>query len=162
MKNILLPIFGVAIFIALVGLLTQKAPNLKVKVNKEVPVRRELTLAGIAVRTDIADTEPKRKNGLSGREKLGDSEGMLFVFDNKGIYPSFWMKDMKFPIDIIWIADGKVSKIDKNVPVPSPNTTDSALTLYHPDKPIDFVLEVNAGFSDKNNVAVGSSVENLP
>jgi uncharacterized membrane protein (UPF0127 family) len=68
------------------------------------------------------------------------------------------MKDMLIPLDFIWVANGKIVKIDKNVPAPAPNTPDGNLKTYSPGTPIDYVLEVNAGFSDKNNIKVGDSV----
>lgn len=161
MKNILLPIIGVAIFIALVGLLTKKAQNLRVTQKQEVSTKKEVSVGNTKVKVDIADSETARRNGLSGRPSLNEDEGMLFVFGQKDILPSFWMKDMKIAIDIIWINDGKITKIDKNVPPPE-GIEDKDLKLYNPDKPIDYVLEVNAGFSDKNGIKVGDSVEGLP
>ncbi len=78
---------------------------------------------------------------------------MLFVFDKPDIY-SFWMKDMLFPIDMIWISeDGKVVYIERDArPESYPNS-------FIPDAPAKYVLEVNAGFSEKNNLKVGDKVE---
>ena len=83
---------------------------------------------------------------------------MLFIFDQK-YQPSFWMFDMNFPLDIIWISDDVIVDIDRNVPIPKPNTLDYQLPLYTPEKPINYVLEVNAGFCEKNSIEVGDSVE---
>lgn len=94
--------------------------------------------------------------GLSGRSEIG-SDGMLFVFPNKQKLV-FWMKEMKFPLDIIWIADGKVVEITKDVPPPEGGKPLEALPRYSPDSEADMVLEVNAGFANENNLAVGSSV----
>jgi uncharacterized membrane protein (UPF0127 family) len=107
----------------------------------------------------VVQTESERKKGLAGKLSLAQNEGMLFVFDQKNVYPSFWMKDTLIPLDIIWIKGNKITKIEKNVQPPAPGTLDSQLKLYYPDKPIDYVLEVNAGFSDLNNVKVGDSVD---
>lgn len=65
---------------------------------------------------DVAITEPQVKKGLGGRQSLSNDYGMLFVFDRKDRY-SFWMKDMQFPIDILWINDNKIVDISKNVSV---------------------------------------------
>ena len=65
---------------------------------------------------------------------------------------------MLIPLDIIWIGNGKIVKIDENVPAPVAGTSDSKLLNYSPGSPIDYVLEVNAGFSDKNNFKVGDLV----
>jgi uncharacterized membrane protein (UPF0127 family) len=84
---------------------------------------------------------------------------MLFVFENKDVIPGFWMKDMKFSIDIIWINDGKIAQITKELPTPEPGTPDRNLPIYTPEGGIDYVLEVPAGFSDKNDILVGSVVD---
>jgi uncharacterized membrane protein (UPF0127 family) len=151
MKNILILFAGVIIFIVLVGLLTQKVQNKNLK--------REISVGNTKIKVDVADTEEERKQGLSGKTSLGENEGMLFVFEQKDVYPSFWMRGMRIPIDIIWVNDGIVTKIDKNISAPGEGTPDSALQLYHPDAPIDYVLEVNAGFSDKNELKVGDKVD---
>ena len=98
-----------------------------------------------------------RKEGLSGKDSLPINEGMLFVFDSKGFYP-FWMKDMKFPIDIIWIDENKnIVSIAASV-VPEPGKDDSALSLYKPTAEALYVLEINAGLSVLHNVQVGDQV----
>ncbi len=92
--------------------------------------------------------------GLSGRDSIGSADGMLFVFDEPKL-PAFWMKDMRFPLDIIWIAGGRVSDIDENVTVPSGSASDDELPRYIPDTAIDRVLEVEAGFVKKNSIRIG-------
>ncbi|MGB6881980.1 MAG: DUF192 domain-containing protein, partial [Microgenomates group bacterium] len=103
-------------------------------------------------------TEIQRRQGLSGKENLPEGEGMLFIFESKNIQPPFWMKDMKFAIDIIWIDDDKIVQIDKDIQPPEPGASDNKLVLYTPNQPIDYVLEVNAGFSEENKIKVGDSV----
>src|SRR3989338_5701660 len=71
----------------------------------DFPASKEVSLAKIgdqAVRVTVADTPESRERGLSGRDGLASDEGMLFVFQNDG-YHTFWMKDMLFSIDIIWL-----------------------------------------------------------
>ena len=82
--------------------------------------------------------------GLSGRASLPPDYGMIFLYEDKDI-PEFWMKDVLFPLDIIWIDDGVIIDIHENVPPPNPNTPDNQLELYSPKQPITMVLEVNAG-----------------
>ena len=102
----------------------------------------------------VADTPAERTQGLSYQKKLDKNAGMLFIFPKKQIL-SFWMKDMNFPLDVIWIDDDKIIKIDKNLPPegekPEKNYSSGALTNY--------VLEVNAGFCDENNIKVGDKVK---
>ena len=151
-KQIILPILGVAAFIAIVGYFTQNSNLLMPSAQKTV------TINGKVIQVRIADTSDKRVKGLSGVKSLDQNSGMFFVFDTKQTKPLFWMKDMLIPLDIIWIGNGKIVQIDKNIPAPTKGTVDSKLTRYSADKPIDYVLEVNAGFCDQNNVKVGDSV----
>ncbi|MGB3921718.1 MAG: DUF192 domain-containing protein [Minisyncoccia bacterium] len=112
-----------------------------------------LVIGGTEVKVEIADTDLERSQGLSGREGLLPNHGMLFVFDAPG-YHAFWMKDMKFPIDIIWInADSKVVWIEKNL---SPETYPN---LFRPKEPAKYVLEVPAGFAEEHGVVIGSVVQ---
>jgi uncharacterized membrane protein (UPF0127 family) len=163
-KNIILPLLGTIVFIIALGLYTQKKGiNMPITVKTPTPTKKaeskEIAIAGKRIFVTVVQTESERKKGLAGKLSLAQNEGMLFVFDQKNVYPSFWMKDTLIPLDIIWIKGNKITKIEKNVQPPAPGTLDSQLKLYYPDKPIDYVLEVNAGFSDLNNVKVGDSVD---
>ena len=111
------------------------------------------------IQVEIASTAESRAKGLSGRTDLLNDSGMLFIFDSKDVSPIFWMKDTLIPLDIIWIKDRSVVKIDKNVEPANPDTPDSELKLYYPGKPIDYVLEVKSGYSDAHGILVGSKVD---
>lgn len=150
-KQLILPFLGVIAFIVLVGLLLQHSSTL-------APTQRTVTIGSKVINVEVASTEATREQGLSGRSSLPAGSGMLFVFESKNVNPIFWMKGMLIPLDFIWISGGKVIRIDKNVPAPSPNTSDSNLKLYSAGQPIDYVLEVNAGFSQLNSIKVGDSV----
>ena len=104
---------------------------------------------------EIVDTPELREKGLSGRKNLDTDEGLLFIFEEKEIYP-FWMKDMNFPLDMIWIEDDKIIDISKNVPMPE---ADKSLPLFQPQSAVNKVLEVNAGYCDANNVKIGDIIE---
>lgn len=159
-KQIILPIVGVALFIIVVGLYTKGQRQILPSFQSETPASyAKVIVSGREVKVIVADSESERKKGLSVKNSLSENEGMLFIFDKKDTTPSFWMKDMNFAIDIIWINDGKIAQIDKNAQPPPSSAKDSDLTIYKPKEPIDFVLEVNAGFSDKNNVEVRDSVD---
>ena len=121
--------------------------------------KKVVVLGNKKVYVELADTPQKRQLGLSGRKKLGKDEGMLFIFDGKDSQPSFWMEGMQFAIDIIWINDEEVSQVHLDVLPPKPETASSELSLYKPYNPIDYVLEVNAGFVEKHGIAVGTSVD---
>lgn len=103
------------------------------------------------VSVDIADDQCKLMLGLSGKTALSDA-GMIFVFPQTGSY-GFWMKDMNFSLDIIWIDDNyKVSGIVKNL---SPDTYSKS---YGQQYTARYVLEVPAGFADSNNIKAGDEV----
>jgi len=116
-----------------------------------------VTVNDVNIEVSVARTSSEKEHGLSGTQSLGENQGMIFEFIPKS-RPNFWMKDMLIPLDMIWIESGKIVKIDKNVPNPEPNTPDARLKIYYPTAPVDYVLEVNAGFCDKNGIKEGDSV----
>ncbi len=94
---------------------------------------------------DTAKTEAERNKGLGGRDSIGVNEGMYFIFDTPGLY-GFWMKDMRFPIDLVWISGGKIVGFEENMQPPADvNTLDSGLKNYLPPENIDRVLELHVG-----------------
>ncbi|MGN6622748.1 MAG: DUF192 domain-containing protein, partial [Candidatus Nitrosocosmicus sp.] len=97
----------------------------------------------------------QQAKGLSIKNSLNDSEGMLFPFDKPGDY-SFWMKDMKFPIDILWIdTNNKIVHIEKNL---QPCIFFLLCPSYSPHSNSKYVLEINADLTTRNNITVGDSV----
>lgn len=106
----------------------------------------------VPLRVDVVDTPEGRARGLSGRERLGPTEGLLFVFEEND-YHSFWMKDMLFPIDIIWI-DGNFIIVDIKRSV----RPDTFPRVFEPKDPARFVIETNANFTDSFGIEVGSFV----
>lgn len=114
------------------------------------PPSAKIKIAGTQLKIFVADTPVARERGLGGREALADNEGMLFVFPTDDAY-AFWMKDMKFSIDILWLdASGTVVHIEPNV------SPDSYPRTYKPSRPARYVLEVNAGFVEQHHVQVGN------
>ena len=132
--------------------------NIKEKVFN-IP-KPEVIILNTEIPVEIMRSPKDKARGLSGRAFLAENEGFLFIFENK-TRPSFWMKEMLFPIDIIWIADGKIVGIEKYIPIPEEGASLSDLPSYTPTSSIDYVLEVNAGFSDKYSFKEGDVV-NLP
>lgn len=103
---------------------------------------------------ELANDDYKRFYGLMFRDKLEDNKGMLFIFDNEDKH-SFWMKNMKFSLDIIWInKNNKIVDIKNNV-LPCNKNCDSLV----PKDSAKYVFEVNAGFTDKNNINIGDKVK---
>ena len=93
---------------------------------------------------------------------MKEDEGMLFVYDRPS-RQAFWMKDMKFPIDIIWLdVRGSVVHIEDGLKPCIPSLT---CPTYSPDKEAQYVLETVAGFSKKHQLTIGTHVDfelNLP
>lgn len=108
----------------------------------------------VKISVEVAANDATREKGLSGRTSLAQDNGMLFVFDKPAIQ-TFWMPDMNFPIDIIWINNNKVVDISPNV---SNEFDPQNPEFYEPNEPAQYVLEVNAGFSEKNNIKTGDTV----
>lgn len=100
----------------------------------------------------VAETSQERERGLSGREGLGDKDGMFFVFEKEGIYP-FWMKDMHFSIDIIWIDKNK-----KVVGVLEKVSPDSFPKKFKSDIPVKYVLEIEEGRAEDKEIKEGDTV----
>ena len=108
--------------------------------NAKRPVLAEIELRGKTFIVEVADTEAKKERGLGKRDALEPDRGMYFPFASSNRW-IFWMKDMRFPTDIVWIQDGKIVDIDASVPV----SKSENLETYSPVEPADAVLELNAG-----------------
>lgn len=146
---------SVVFFVLLVGI--QYGPSLYKNVSKEVYAftvqfftqKKILVLGETTVRVEVVDTPEKRTLGLSGREKLAQGTGMLFVFETEDIY-GIWMKDMNFPLDIIWFNEyGEVIYFVENA------TPDSYPKTFLPPTPSLYVLEVPTGFVEEHHIKVG-------
>jgi len=114
-----------------------------------------ITIQDKTVQVEITVTEAQQNTGLSYRETLSQNAGMLFEYETLAL-PSFWMYEMSFPLDIIWIRDGEIIGIEKNVPVPEDPTNPQE--MYRPEKAVTAVLEVNAGWTEANGIKVGDEV----
>ena len=115
-----------------------------------LPAKSTGVIKDIPIILELAQTAKQWEHGLSNRSDLGDVDGMLFIFPRYHI-PIFWMKDMQFPIDIIWISDGRVVDITHNAQV----ELSDKLPTYSPRVPINMVLETTAGWAEENNITVG-------
>lgn len=154
---------GVVLIAALIYIDIPNAPGEEVRQEEPQEIKSATTtvatsttptiqLNGRTIHVTLADTPEERGMGLSGRTGLAEDEGMFFVFDTDGKY-SFWMKDMLFSIDIIWIAaDGTIVDIATNV---SPDTYPAS---YAPKTSARYVLEMRAGWSQQYDVQPGDGV----
>jgi uncharacterized membrane protein (UPF0127 family) len=145
MKDAFFLIIGLAIVFGSIYLFLNQP------VNREVTIKTAL-IKGNLIEVEVADSMVEQARGLSGRTSLSDGQGMLFVYENPGDY-GFWMKDMNFSIDIIWIdEDEKIISIERSV------SSDSYPKVFHPISPVKFVLEVPAGYSNAKGIDIGDSV----
>ena len=92
---------------------------------------------------------------MSGRQVLPDGAGMLFVFEDDR-YLSFWMIEMNFPLDMVWIGSScEVVDVTLNAPIPEPGQTPDELPRFSPEGQARFVLEINAGEFEAAGIGVG-------
>lgn len=157
---ILLAVIGIT---AIVFLLSKN----EVEVDSQQTPTEEINYSTVTVKinekevsAELADTPFKQGMGLMFREHLDENAGMLFVFGSEG-KRAFWMANTKISLDMIWANSNKeIVFIHKNVP-PCTETggMKSLCQRYTPDKPAKYVLEVNGGWTDKNNISIGDTIE---
>ena len=117
-----------------------------------------MEIGGAAFTVDLAITQEERSQGLSGRPSLDAGMGMLFVFEEPALL-RFWMRDMNFPLDMVWIgSDCTVVDVTQNAPVPPEDQAAYQLPLYSPRSPAQYVLELNAGEAGARGIGLGSVV----
>lgn len=107
---------------------------------------------------EIADETEERMNGLSRRNGLGPNRGMVFLFEQAAMHP-FWMKDMRFPIDIIYLREGSVIHVFASVPPPEPGEGPKTV---EPSGFADAVLELSAGEAARRGIVPGTYFQGLP
>ena len=123
---------------------------------KDRHLKSYITINGFELTADLALTNEQKEKGLSVKDELKESEAMLFIFEESAQH-SFWMKDVKFPIDIIWLdSDGKVVHIEQNL---QPCVSVLICTSYSPDIDSQYVLETVAGFTQRHNISMGTNID---
>lgn len=118
----------------------------------------KVEVAGSALNTTVAVAPTTLMRGVAGLPGLAEDQGMLFVFEEPREL-TFWMKDVSFPIDMIWVRGNQVIDVTANVPIAPPNTSDEQLPRYSPKEPADRVLEAAAGWAGRHQVTAGSPVK---
>lgn len=112
-----------------------------------------IMIRGVVLNVEIAETPSDQVRGLSGRDSLPPESGMLFVFQAESTW-GFWMKDMKFSLDIIWFNSNRQAVfIEENLQPCSPNYC----PVYTPPTNALYVLEVDAGFVTAHGVSLGDT-----
>jgi hypothetical protein len=146
-------VFVIVFLLVLAGIYLIRDGNDQPSTQTDAPEFLTLTIKNTSVRAELAWTPEQRAQGLSGRQSLPAGQGMLFVFPQPET-PGFWMKDMNFSIDIIWItAENVVAGVTENL------TPESYPKMFYPPSPILYVLEVSAGFVKQHNIQKGDEVQ---
>ncbi len=110
---------------------------------------------GNAIALELATTTAAQELGLGGRTQVPDDYGMLFIFASDGSY-GFWMKDMKVPIDMFWLADdGSVVTMKTDI------ATSTYPAVFYPTEPVRYVLETMSGYAAEHGIHAGSMLVGL-
>ena len=121
---------------------------------KEKSSTLKICFEKICIDAEVADSPEERTQGLMFRESLPQNHGMIFIFEGEGIYP-FWMKNTLIPLDIIWLNENKeVVKIMQTLPC-----MEEPCEIYNPEVQARYVIEINGGFAEENNIQVGDSAD---
>jgi uncharacterized protein len=107
-----------------------------------------VTLGNVRVKAEVVSSPEKLYLGLGGRPELAEGQGMLFILPRREVQ-AFCMRDMRFALDFIWLAPGRVAGLTPNV---SPQDQEAC---YRSPEPVAFVLEVPAGFCERHGIRVG-------
>lgn len=113
---------------------------------------REVEISGKTFILKRAFTPEARELGLSGTASLPDNGGMIFEFETPSKY-GFWMKDMLMPIDIIFVDQNTITDVYKYL------TPESFPASFLPSRDINFVIELNAGESEKTKIEIGEEIK---
>ena len=151
----LVPIAAAAVIIGIVGILSIPIDSKLESV--EFP-RGTIKVDDTVLEVQIADTEPRRIRGLMFQDQLPFDQGMIFVFNESGVY-SLWMLNMQFSLDMIWFdEDGVIVHIEKNIPPCKTPTQIMACQSIIPSGEAKYILEVTSGFIDKFNITKDSKL----
>lgn len=158
MRNWLLACIAVLLFAQPLALAAQETlPPWR----RDLPDGREqaiILVGDTSVQVDLAIEPDEQTLGLGYRNGLDEDTGMLFV----GTAPrsrTFWMKGMRFCLDIIWIEDGQIVGAAENVCPDPPGTPDPERETYSSGIPVSHVLEMPAGWLDAHGYGLGTPVD---
>jgi hypothetical protein len=151
----LIPIAAAAVIIGIVGILSIPIDSKLESV--EFP-RGTIKIDDNVLEVQIADTEPRRIRGLMFQDQLPYDQGMIFVFNESGVY-SLWMLNMQFSLDMIWFdGDGAIVHIEKDISPCKTPTQIMACQSIIPSGEAMYILEVTSGFIDKFNITKDSKL----
>lgn len=152
MRKIVIIGAGIVLLIVIALIFSQVFSSRLSETFKETP---SATINKQTFTLELAKSGKDQEIGLSKYNNLDQNKGMLFIFQKPGFYP-FWMKKMKFPIDIIYVNKDKIVEIFSDVK--PPKSQDQNPPVYQSSQPADKVLEINSGLSKKFNFKKGDTV----
>lgn len=144
---------SISILVAVgVGSCTSTTPNKA----QALPITAEVKLGTQTVSLEVARTPEEQAIGLMFREALADDRGMLFLVDPPRPV-TLWMKNVEFPLDMLFLAEGEIVAIEANIP---PCTKETSCPTYGPKELlVDTVIEVRGGLAEDLGVQVGDVVD---
>jgi uncharacterized membrane protein (UPF0127 family) len=153
--QILIPVGIAAVIIGIVGVMS--IPSDSKLESVEFP-KGTIKIDDVALQVQVADTEPRRVRGLMFQDQLPYDQGMIFVFDQPGLY-ALWMLNMQFSLDMIWF-DGQGNIVYMQKDVPPCKTAIETMTCQSivPESKAMYILEVTSGFIDKYDITKKSKL----
>jgi len=151
----LIPIAAAAVIVGIMGILS--IPSDSKLESVKFPIGT-IKVDETVLEVQVADTEPRRVRGLMFQDQLPYDKGMIFVFNESGVY-SLWMLNMQFSLDMIWFdEDGDIVHIEKNIPPCKTPTEIMACQSIIPSGEAKYILEVSSGFIDQFNITKDSKL----
>jgi len=151
----LIPIAAAAVIIGVAGMFSIPSDTKLELV--EFP-RGTIKVDDIVLEVQIADTKARHIRGLMFQDKLPYDQGMIFVYNEPGVY-SLWMLNMQFSLDMIWFDEnGSIIHIEKNIPPCKKPIEIMACQSIVPSGDAMYILEITAGFIDEFNITKDSKL----
>lgn len=152
----LIPIAAAAVIVGIMGILS--IPSDSKLESVEFPIGT-IKIDETVLEVQVADTEPRRIRGLMFQDQLPYDQGMIFVFNESGVY-SLWMLNMQFSLDMIWFDEnGDIVHIEKNIPPCKTPIEIMACQSIVPSGEAKYILEVSSGFIDQFNITKDSKLD---
>ena len=152
-----LGVVGIILGVLLVGCdaISTATPEAITNIGQSLPISAQATIGDRPISLEVASTRQQQATGLMGRTSLADDRGMLFEFKPPQSV-SFWMKNVRIPLDMIFLRDGKVKAIASSVP---PSTAEPCPTYGPSGTTIDRVIELRGGRAAELGLEVGETVK---
>jgi uncharacterized membrane protein (UPF0127 family) len=153
---IIICILIIAAAVAVCAILFYRSSHMQEAPGTPLPTK-EISVGTTTLTVELATTQAQQAQGLGGRASLPDNHGMLFVFNADGDW-GIWMKDMAFPIDILFISEnGYVVSVDPDI---SPDTYDTdPPQIFYPPLAVRYVLELPAGYAAAHGIEPDSKFD---